>query len=60
VFWYTIKVRREKMVRHLLLRDSQTKIVIEGDIDDHIGRGSPRMVDVKQIMIDMGKITIRS
>jgi len=57
--WHIIKVRRDKMIRHLLRHDSLTKSVIEGDVEGHIRRERPRMKYMKQIMIDMGK-TIRS
>jgi len=53
--WYTIKVRRANMIRHLLRHDSLLKTVIEGNVDGHIGRGKPRMEYMKQIIIDMGK-----
>jgi len=42
---------RDKMIRHWIHHDSQTKIFIEGDVKGYIGRGRRR----KQIIIDKGK-----
>jgi len=53
--WYSIKVKRDKIIGHLLCCDSLTKSVVEGDVGGHIGRGGPRMVYMKQIMIDSEK-----
>jgi len=50
VLGYTIKVRRAKMIEHLLSHDS-----LEGDVEGHIGRGRLRMEYMKQIIIGMGK-----
>lgn len=36
--WRNIKVRRNKMIGHLLHHESLTKSVIEGDINGYIGR----------------------
>jgi len=53
--WSSVKVRRDKMIGHLLPNDSRTKIVIEGDLDGYIERGRLRMKYTKQIIIDTGK-----
>lgn len=37
VLWYNIKVRRDKMIWHLLHHDNLLKIVIEGNVVGHIG-----------------------
>lgn len=42
-FWHTIKVRRDKIIGHLLRYDSITKSVKNGDNEGQIGRGRPRM-----------------
>lgn len=55
ILWHTVKVRRAKMIGHLLRHESLTKTVIEGDVEGHIGRGRPRMEYMKQLMSDMGK-----
>lgn len=53
--WQIIKVRRDKMIGHLLCHDSLTKNVLEGSVEDYIGRERPKMKYMKQIMIDKGK-----
>jgi hypothetical protein len=58
ILWHTIKVRRAKMIGHLLRHESLSKIVIEGDVEGHIGR-TPRMEYMKQIIIN-GRIVIRN
>jgi len=55
ILWHTVKVRRAKMIGHLLRHESLTKTVIEGDVEGHIGRGRPGMEYMKQLMSDMGK-----
>lgn len=46
-----IKIRRDKMIEHILCHDSLMKNVIEGDVEGYIRRGRPRM----EYMIDTGK-----
>lgn len=54
--WCYIKIKRDKMIGHLLLRHgSLTKSVIEGDVEGYIRRGKPRMKYMEQIIVDMGK-----
>jgi len=60
ILWHIIKVRRAKMIGHLLRHESLSKTVIKGDVEGHIGRGKPRMEYMKQIIIDMGKIVINN
>ncbi|VVC27478.1 Hypothetical protein CINCED_3A011221 [Cinara cedri] len=55
ILWHTIKVRRAKMIGHLLRHESLSKTILEGDFEGHIGRGRPRMEYTKQIIIDIGK-----
>ncbi|KAF0765853.1 craniofacial development protein 2-like [Aphis craccivora] len=50
-----IRIRRAKMIGHLLRHESLSKTVIEGDVEGHIGRGRPRMEYMKQIIIGKGK-----
>lgn len=43
------------MIGYLEQHDSLTKIVIEADVTGHINRGRPRMENIKQMMLGVGK-----
>jgi hypothetical protein len=47
------------MIRHIPRSDGLTKNVTEGDVEEYIGRGRPRMEYMEQITMDMGRIATR-
>lgn len=59
--WHSIKVRRNKMIGHVIVirHDSSTKSIVDGNVEGYIRRRRPRMEYMKQIMIDRRKDTYK-
>lgn len=55
----TIVERRKHWIDHLIINNTWITTIIEGKTDGKPGRGRPRQLYTKQIMMDIGKESYR-